>query len=247
MEYRSTCTVLISSCDKYADLWGPFFKLFNKNWKDCPFNIALITEEKEANIDGVRSLALGRGKSWSLLLSESLEIIDTPYVLLMLEDFFIRDKVNSKDIEELLVDMKENSLNMLRLIPRPAPDIQISNNIKEYGAISSFSHYRVSTQAAFWRVSVLKGIIRVNENAWEFEVNGTKRGVVYDNFYCTYDVKIPYYHHVVERGKWFLWEVWRYKNTDIVLDLSKRKVMSLSESLWWICRKIFAILRKKIT
>ena len=38
--------VVVLSCDKYSDLWNPFFKLYNKYWQDNPFKTYLITENK---------------------------------------------------------------------------------------------------------------------------------------------------------------------------------------------------------
>ena len=40
------CTVLLCSCDKYADLLGPFAVLWRKYWPDCPFETILVTETK---------------------------------------------------------------------------------------------------------------------------------------------------------------------------------------------------------
>ena len=40
---KNKFAILIVSCDKYSDLWDPFFKLFFKFWPDCPFNIYLLS------------------------------------------------------------------------------------------------------------------------------------------------------------------------------------------------------------
>jgi hypothetical protein len=29
----------VVSCDKYSDLWQPFFALFDRFWPDCPLDI----------------------------------------------------------------------------------------------------------------------------------------------------------------------------------------------------------------
>jgi len=38
---RANCSILIPSCDKYSDLWRPFFTLFWRHWPDCPFPVYL--------------------------------------------------------------------------------------------------------------------------------------------------------------------------------------------------------------
>lgn len=42
-----------------------------------------------------------------------------------------------------------------------------------------FSPYRVNAQIALWRVSYLKNIIKLYENPWEFELNGSFRSSIY--------------------------------------------------------------------
>ena len=37
----SDSAILILSCDKFSDLWKPFFDLFWKYWPDCPYNVYL--------------------------------------------------------------------------------------------------------------------------------------------------------------------------------------------------------------
>ena len=48
------CSVLVPSCDAYADLWIPFFALFWRYWSDCPFPVYLGTNP----VDGASGLAL---------------------------------------------------------------------------------------------------------------------------------------------------------------------------------------------
>lgn len=33
--------VVVASCDAYADLWEPFFRLFRRYWPDCPYPVYL--------------------------------------------------------------------------------------------------------------------------------------------------------------------------------------------------------------
>ncbi len=40
---NSELAILVCSCDKYADVWEPFFKLFFKFWPDCPYPIYLLS------------------------------------------------------------------------------------------------------------------------------------------------------------------------------------------------------------
>ena len=37
----SDTAILVASCDRYSDLWGPFFGVLAKRWPDCPLPIYL--------------------------------------------------------------------------------------------------------------------------------------------------------------------------------------------------------------
>ena len=82
-----TC-ILILSCDKYNDLWGPFFTLFWQYWPDHSFKVYLGSNLLVYNDPRVKTIDIGEDNNWSHGLLKILELIDTPYIILMLEDFF---------------------------------------------------------------------------------------------------------------------------------------------------------------
>jgi len=230
------CTLLVSSCDRYADLWRPYFSLLDLRWPDRPFPVALVTEAKEAGIPGVRSLQLGTGMDWSTLILRALDAVGTPWVLFTLEDFFLRGPTDSARIAALFETARRDDLQMLRLIPRPGPTTRIDGN-DAYGWIDVGAPFRVSTQAAFWRVDVLRELIVAGESIWQFELHGSERSVRFDRFAGVWRSALPYRHHVVERGKWFPWDAWRFRRLDIGVDLDARPVMSASEAARWLINK----------
>ena len=238
----SNCTVIVSSCDRYSDLWQPFFNLFKKYWPDCIYPVFLITEEKKADISSVKSLSLGLDKDWSTLMLQSLKEVETPYVLLMLEDFFIRKEVDSEKIISLLKSMEKNNLSMLRLIPRPGPTISIAGESR-YGSLSIDDSYRVSTQGSLWKVEVLSALLKAGESAWEFEINGTKRSKEYQNFVSVYRSVLPYYHHVIQGGKWFPWDAWTFSRKNIGVNLSVRKTLNPYETFSWLLGKLYSTVK----
>ena len=239
IDHKSDITILVSSCDKYSDLWSPLFKLYHHYWPNCKYDILLITEVLDANIPNVRSLQLGPGKDWSSLVLLALEQVKTDIVLFTLEDFFLRAPVDSNRIADLAELFRSQSLNMLRLIPRPGPNAPFPGS-KKVGIIAKSAPYRVSTQAAFWSVDTLKDILVSGESAWEFENNGTGRSRHISAFVSVWESALPYHHHVIERGKWFPWSAATYRNMNIGVDLSARPVMSNIEAARWMINKIFS-------
>jgi hypothetical protein len=231
--------MLVASCDAYSDLWRPYFAVLDRYWADCPFPIALVTEAKRPEFKGVKALRLGQGLDWSSLMVRALDALSTRYVLLTLEDFFLRETVDSARVLRLLEEVKKDSLNMLRLIPRPGPP-RGRLKTSHYGLLPVNAPYRVSTQAAFWRVDVLRNLLVEGENAWQFEVNGSVRSHRYQGFASVWDAALPYRHHAVERGRWFPWAVLRFRYLDIAIDLRARPVMTIPETSRWVLSKLTA-------
>jgi hypothetical protein len=236
MPAAPTCTLLVSSCDRYADLWRPYFSLVEARWPDCPFPIALVTEEKDAGLAGVRSLRLGAGMDWSTLILRALDAVATPWILFTLEDFFLRGPTDSARISRLFETAQRHQLNMLRLIPRPGPTTRLAGN-DEFGMIAVGAPFRVSTQAAFWRVDTLRSLIVPGESIWQFELHGSERSRHLDDFAAVWQPAIPYRHHVIERGKWFPWDAWQFRRLDVGVDLGARPMMSTAETLRWMIGK----------
>jgi hypothetical protein len=235
---RSDCTLLVASCDRYSDLWIPYFTLLQRHWPDCPFPIALITERSVPVLPGVSALSLGGGMDWSSLLLAALDKLESPFVLLTLEDFFLRRKVPSERLVRLLDEVREQRLEMLRLIPRPGPRGMVCE--REYGMLPPHTPYRVSTQAAFWRVATLRKLLVPGESPWEFELKGTQRSADMSGFACVRRSALPYRHHVVERGRWFPWAAYRFRRQEIGVDLAARPVMSFAQVAKWLAGKAFA-------
>jgi hypothetical protein len=111
--------------------------------------------------------------SWSGGLHYCLERIETPYVILLLEDFFLNQKVKHNKVMEFLELMKADpSIKCLRLVPVPAPSEAIN---EELGRYVRGEAYRISTQMAIWEKNYLKQIAEEGESPWEFEQCGSVR------------------------------------------------------------------------
>ena len=79
MNKNPDCTVVVASCDKYADLIGPFAALWKKFWSDCQFETVLVTETAPAETEAFdRVIACGGGMNWCSRLVMALDRIATP-------------------------------------------------------------------------------------------------------------------------------------------------------------------------
>ena len=94
-------TILVNSCDDYSDAWTPFFTLFKRFWPNCEYPILLNTETKKFDIEGlnIRTINSSKSLSYSERLLQALKEVETPLVLILLEDFFIRNYVDINRIK----------------------------------------------------------------------------------------------------------------------------------------------------
>ena len=150
---------------------------FQKFWKDCPWPRTLVTDEYQKgeweNDDDVISFGTDHGYAGNLL--RALQKIGDEQVLLIMEDMFINEKVETNFIKRMAGLMKEQTqyYGMFRLYPCPGSDLDIPTTA-DYGGISREARYRVSCMASMWQVDVLKKILPHVNTPWEFELKGTE-------------------------------------------------------------------------
>ena len=89
--------ILVLSCDKYEPCWMPFFKLLDKYWENHP-KVYLVTESKKCKYCDTINV---NSDVWSERFLGALREIKDDKVLVMLDDFFIRSKVDSKRIDAI--------------------------------------------------------------------------------------------------------------------------------------------------
>ena len=168
------CALLVLSCDPYADLWPPFFTLLHRYWPDCPFPVYLGAGLSSIAPNNVRILRSSAERDWSQCTMDYLNALDQTYVLIILDDFFLRRAVQTSDILQCLESARVLAATQLRLIPRPGPTdrLPMEYNI---GSSAAGSPYRLSTQAAIWDRVKLKNLLRAGESIWEFEHNANYR------------------------------------------------------------------------
>ena len=222
-QQNKKCTVVVSSCDKCSDLWYPFFSLFQKAWPENEFSIVLNTESKTYQHEGmnIETFCLyGENESvpWGKRLKETLQRIDTEYIILLLDDFFLRKEVKHDRILQCIEWMEQDtSISCFCFME------SLTKNIKD-GKYEGFERrpllgdYKFNCQAAVWRRKRLIGYLRNGEDPWQWEMFGNWRSYRYPfhKFYSQIagqEYVFPYICKVqgrswgglaLYRGKWYL-------------------------------------------
>ena len=248
----NTC-VLISSCDRYYDLWDPFFHFFEKYWPACPYPVYLATNQKAYVRKNVQVVHSGLNSTWSEEMLAVLKQLPYPYIIYLQDDYFILKPVDNRMLDRLLEKTKRYHAACLRLFPSPGPDAFF--NDAELGLVSAGAPYRTSLQGAIWEKQAFTRLLDTKENQWQFEMNGGARSAndlilslksQQGNFrHHVYPISY-YYLTAVIRGKWHRQAAAICKKEGVTLDTAYRPVESYGA---WMYRRIYPalpLLLKKI-
>ncbi len=170
--------IIVVSCDRYADLWEPFFKCFFKYWADCPYEVYLGTNHKSFDCPSVTSLPIGEDRSYSENLSAMLALIPEEWVIFWVDDRFISGPVVTAEVIRLIERGQKLDVAFLKLIPEHPLAYHDHNH--GLGPIPKGTKYRVSMTIALWRKTCLNQLLVFGETAWALEKNGTNRSVVFE-------------------------------------------------------------------
>ncbi len=236
-------TILVNTCDAYCDLWEPFFFLLKKYWNPQKYHIILNTETKDFQYEGLNIECVHSNPIWPYgkRIKKALLHVKTEYVLVLLDDFFIRTHVNEDRLCEI-INWMENDTKIVyfncdvnRLYANWDQD-----TYPGFRRIPPANDYTLNLQAAIWRTKKFKSYWLPNVTPWEWE---TKCNVLTytrknDKFYTCIEPKFMFlkYGHEqygdiwgVYRGKWVLEDILPFfQNEGILIDSSKRSSYSMT-------------------
>lgn len=190
--------LIVLSCDKYKGLWEPFFTLLKKYWSDCPFKTYLISENPDyPSIEGISE----KDPSWASRLKNALKKIEEPYIFLMLEDYLLTEKVDTKRVLKLFEVMKKENILHLGLTPFLHP-VELPQ-FKDYLDLIEATEdpFRFNVQAGIWDKEVFMRILKEGETPWQTEAQGTERSYEFKPFVMMKDEFIMKYIQGVEKGE----------------------------------------------
>jgi len=245
--------VVIISCDKYADLWKPFFTLFFRYWSDCPFPVYLVANHLCYENPRVITITVGDDHDWSSSMRKALESIQSGFPIILLEDYLLTAAVHTDTILEYAQYMNDKRAACLQLFPRFSPivgPVVQSDDHPDIGYIDRGAPYRVSLQAAIWDKQALDALLQDGESPWEFETKGTVRSNSLEAPFLSImpEVKcpIPYFSSAVMGGKWHRDAIRLCNQENIPIDLEVRAQRTLLEDVRFLLLFHYAMRRRWI-
>jgi len=231
-DYLNDVSLLIVGYDPYKDVWDHYFELLEKYWPERP-KTYLATNELTPDYNNVTVIPAGSDAEWSKKVIVALEQIDTPFVVLLLEDFFTTRPVDSSKLAELVACMKNDNLNYCKLLNQSKIKGKVYGGKNYLRIIGEDQDYGISLQPSIWRKDFLsKTVGTENYNAWIFEFNQVKNKIQNQNgIDCIGDRRnVLEITHAVVQSKYLRKAVKVFEKQDYDINLSARPMLSKKDN-----------------
>lgn len=167
-------TLIISTCDKYSDLWNIHMELLQKNWPERECSCLLVTDlPSSKTYPKVVICSAGDKLEMPKRIETALNLVNTEYVLLTLDDYFPVKRIFEERIEYAVSVMDTQGLDYLRLWPYPRSKDKIEG-LSQFYWVNYESNYQVNLYPGIWRISFLKKTLSNSLSAWMYEVSLTE-------------------------------------------------------------------------
>ncbi|MBR2868368.1 MAG: hypothetical protein IKB88_04805 [Clostridia bacterium] len=249
----SKITILLTTSDKYSDAWSPFIHFWNINCPNLNFPIVVNSETKIFKTDNpnIRTFSGGSDLPWSKRMINCLKTIESEYVLLCLEDYFIQSAV-----DEEIFNAAVNTMESDKKIGVIQFAIDISCRYDESVVVNKYfspvpvlktdsktHNGRIYCVLSLYRKDYLKKLLVPTESPWEFEIFGTLRSQYFrekvyrereDHKRCFNYLIEPKYGYGISRGKWLPKNKELFEKFNIDVDFSNLGILSEEEWLQWV-------------
>ena len=237
---NNSTAILVLSCDKYAAIWPSFFDFFFKYWSDCPFPIYLGTNSEKYNRSNVIQVFSNKKTTWSEELTAILNQIKEENIIIILEDYFIYEKVNNNDIYKCIDALQKHDAAYIKLgcFPKQYDSLWPGKALagdSGFIEIEKGSQYRLCLQTALWNKNILKELLIPSENPWQFEIEASKRSNKLDHVFLRVlsnpskkqvHGPITYYCTALSAGKWMRGAIKLCKKNNIKANIASFPIES---------------------
>lgn len=176
---NSNLTIIISTCDKFSDLWDAHIQLLNENWADRNAQTFLVTDKPTERVfDNVTVVAAGESTEITERLRKVMPLVKTEFVLFTLDDYFLTQKIPTEKINEDLRIMQKHQIDYMRLFVMTMKSLKNRKATKLEDDIYLLNNYAgdyiVSLYAGIWRKDFMEKTLEKTLNAWQYEVALTR-------------------------------------------------------------------------
>jgi hypothetical protein len=157
-------SILVSTCKAYEDVMINWIVLYKRLNSHLNYDIHIVSDGFINELPASINQIVFDSDDWQKRLSYALGKINTEYVLLFLEDYYFKGKVDLHEMQVLFDFVKDNDITYCKMnnIPR--------QNLTD-GVVSSLDlskRHAINLQLAVWSKSFLDSIL-TSGSAWALE------------------------------------------------------------------------------
>lgn len=158
-------SIIISTCDKFSDLWDAHVQLLNQNWADRNVETFLLTDKPtDRKFKNITVVAAGEGTEITERLQTVMPMIKTEYVLFTLDDYFLTEKISTEAIKEDISIMEKQRIDYLRLFVMTRKSLK-NRKAKEvepgiFVLDNNAGDYIVSLYAGIWKKNFMEKTLK---------------------------------------------------------------------------------------
>ena len=165
-------SIIILSCDNFSDLWDGQVEQIDKYWGNRNIPTYLVTETIMREYPTVRVITAGKNTEFSERIKQALSYVDSDYVLVTLDDYYLKKTVDEDRIHYLINIMDQDKVDYIRLYKRPmrAQGKKLRQYKKLY-EIKNSINYSVNLCVGIFRREFLLGALESPQSPWQLEVS----------------------------------------------------------------------------
>lgn len=169
---KNNVTVVIGSCDSYQPLWKNFDILYKRYWNVNTRNI-FVSETIPIPYNGYQTVLPGKDLPWGHRMLKGLELVTTPYVCFLLEDYYLTETISELFIQEHIDLLEQLNADKVMFDKTYPPDVYSLTELeKDVYQFNNHSMYLNSVQPAIWKTDYIKQVLHPSYSPWQFELDG---------------------------------------------------------------------------
>ncbi len=227
------CSVLVSSCDAYRDIWPYFFHFYFKHAVNTGMPVRLLTNSGTYQDERVSMLHTGDDPSWTTCLARGLSLLPEPYVLFLQEDFLLAKDFEVPLFQEVLSQFHESGGQTLEIALRADNGPEIPGT---WFRESNAENLHSGLNATLWRREFLQQIVaEPGLNIWQAEsrVRDCLRAGLKGMFFLKKETPpLLSYVESVKGGFWQAEAVKFLRGAGVEPDLKSRPCPPQGSGLW---------------
>lgn len=219
--FAMTLKILVASCDNNEDLFDPFYLCVEKYWKDHPEIIYSTESAINTHYNTIcKNIPINK---WTKRIRETIEEIDSDYILFMCDDVFIRKYVDNQKVMSLLNIFNDNIASINLEMSFDKNDLPYNEDLMIRSINGKFKTSVMCN--IFNRKKLLKILSNLDINPWQFESLNNHLGYTYlvtkRNDFVSWGYTYGGWFGI-RKGKWCREIVPFFEKEGIKIDYSKR-------------------------